>query len=134
VLHRNPDLTSYTLAVRARSGDKRYEVVDEERCYELRDDEDFDRIAFTMRALDLLRPKMTVVVYERVSDLRIERSLDPARGALGRVALVGIPPHASREHIAFEIASLAGGAERPWLVSAVLALPTQAAEAVSSAR
>lgn len=100
--------------------ERRYEYVEAEHGYELRDAEAFDRIAFAMAALRRLRPNVTVVVYERVRDLRVERGLDPASG---QVALLGIPPHASREHIAFEIASLAGMADRPWVLSALLGFP-----------
>ena len=36
----------------------------------LRDDSAFDRLAFAMRALDVLKPKnMKVVVYERIDDM-----------------------------------------------------------------
>jgi hypothetical protein len=101
---------------------KQYEIVDEQQRYELLDPEPFDRIAFAMRALSILRPRdMTVVVYPRGRGMRIERTLDPSRGPAGRFALVGIPEHASRELIAFELAALAGAADRTWVVPALLA-------------
>ncbi len=91
------------------------------RQVELRDPSSFDRIAFAMRALDRLKPKrLTVAVYSSVSSLRIESGEDlKRRGA--RWAIVGIPPHASREHIAYALVELAGIAHVPYAVASLLA-------------
>jgi hypothetical protein len=101
---------------------KRFERVDRAQRYELLDDARFDRIEFAMRALDILRPRnMKVVVYERCSGLQIERGSDYQRGAGASWAMVGVPPHASREHIAYELATLVGVAHEPWVLSRLMA-------------
>lgn len=104
-----------------RDDQDRYEIVDATRRFELHDPEPFDRLAFAMRTLELLRPKdMTVAVYPRTRDLRIDRGLEPSHGPGGSWALVGIPPHASREHIAVSLAELAGVAQHPFVVALLL--------------
>ncbi len=100
--------------------DRRYEIVEEQHGYELRDDSQFDRIAFAMRALDILKPsRMRVVVYERTTDFSIERGREPSRPGQ-RWAMVGIPPHASRERIAWGLAELAGVDHVPFMVDVIL--------------
>ena len=102
--------------------EKRFEVVDESHDFELRDAAGFDRIAFAMRALRILRPpKMKVVVYERVRDLHIEKAADLSAGPGRSYAVVGIPPHASREHIAYRLAELAGAEQVPYMVALLTA-------------
>ena len=96
--------------------DHRFEIVDEQRRFDRGDRESFDRIQFALRALRILRPDMTVALYQRRRDLHIEQSRDLERGPKFQRALVGIPPDASREHIAFALAELAGVAERPFVV------------------
>lgn len=101
--------------------ESRYELRDPRRRIEYHDLEDFDRIAFAMRALDRLRPKrMTVAVYQAVSSLRVEQGSD-FRKEGASWAIVGIPPHASREHIAYALAELAGVASVPYTVQMLLA-------------
>ncbi len=89
---------------------------------EYEDPSDFDRIAFAMRALDVLRPKrVKVAVYQAVSALQVASGRD-YRGREGAGwATVGIPPHASREHIAYALAELAGVTSVPYAVQAILA-------------
>jgi len=112
---------SYTRTVPARLHDSRFEEVDRNRRIEYHDPEEFDRIAFAMRALDRLRPKrMTVAVYAATSGLSVEQSRDLRREG-SSYAIVGIPPHASREHIAYALAELAGVASVPYAVQALLA-------------
>jgi hypothetical protein len=102
--------------------DSRHEQVDQQRRIEYRDPSEFDRIAFAMRALRRLRPKrMTVAVYPAVSSLRVEQGRDLRRGEGAKWAIVGIPPHASREHIAYALAELAGIAAVPYAVQMLLA-------------
>lgn len=104
-----------------RPRDTRYEQLDPNRRIEYRDPEDFDRIAFAMRALDRLRPKrMTVAVYKAVSAMRVEQGSDLRREGASW-AIVGIPPFASREHIAYALAELAGVASVPYTVQMLLA-------------
>lgn len=101
--------------------DSRYEQIDPWRIHEYRDPSDFDRIAFAMRALDRLRPKrMTVAVYPAVSALRVESGRDLRREG-STWAIVGIPPHASREHIAYALAELTGQRSVPYVVQMLLA-------------
>lgn len=96
-----------------RHGPYTIEVAEER--YEARSSEVFDRIAYAMALLRVLKPEMTVAVYPRRRHLLVERGQKP--GAEGeRFALVGIPPHATREHIASALAELSGDAERPFVV------------------
>jgi hypothetical protein len=105
-----------------RPRETRFEQIDPWHQLEYHDPSDFDRIAFAMRALRRLRPShMKVAVYSAVSALRVESGRDHRRGDDARWAIVGIPPHASREHIAYALASLLGVAEVPYAVQLVLA-------------
>lgn len=116
-----PLFERYNLPVPARDT-HHYELFDPQRKIEPRDYREFDRIAFAMRALQRLRPKrMTVAVYSAVSSLRIERGRDLSRSDGATWAIVGIPPHASREHIAYALVELAGVASVPYAVQALLA-------------
>lgn len=109
-----------------RPRDSRYEQVDPQRRIEYRDPEEFDRIAFAMRTLDRLRPKrLTVAVYRAVTNLRVERWRDLRREGAS-CAIVGIPPHASREHIAYALAELVGVASVPYTVQMLLSEERQA--------
>ena len=86
-------------------------------------DERFDRLKFAMRALRILRPRgMKVAVYEARFDVRVEQGRDFARGADAKAswAMVGIPPHASREHIALALAELAGVSRVPFVIDVLL--------------
>ena len=99
---------------------------------EYRDPSEFDRIAFAMRALRLLQPKrMKVAVYQASSSLQIASGEEWRRGEGATWAMVGIPPHASREHIAYALVELAGVASVPYAVRMVLA--ADAAEAAGHA-
>ena len=105
-----------------RERDTHYDELDRQRRIEYRDPSDFDRIEFAMRALRRLRPKrMTVAVYQAVSTMRIEQGRNLHHGEGGSWAIVGIPPHASREHIAFALAELAGVESVPYAVQMLLA-------------
>jgi hypothetical protein len=99
-----------------------YEKLAPRRLTEYRDESDFDRLAFAMRALHRLRTKrMRVVVYATMSTLQVEQGRDLRRGEGATFALVGIPPHASREHIAYALAELVGVASVPYAVRSLLA-------------
>jgi hypothetical protein len=98
-----------------------YEQVEARLYQEYHDPSDFDRIAFAMRALQRLRPRrLKIAVYEAVSSLQVKRGEDFGRGK-GRWAMVGIPPHASREHIAYALVELAGVSGVPYTVQMLLA-------------
>ncbi len=78
--------------------------------------EDFDRVRFALRLLDLLSPpRMTVAVYESRS-LRVEQGRDWARGADARFGVLGVPRGASRSHIVLAVAELAGVQHEPFVV------------------
>lgn len=108
--------------MRDRDDESPYVLIHEQRHLEYRDHDEFDRIAFAMRALHRLRPKrMKVAVYETVSALHVESGRDFQRGEGATWAMVGIPPHASREHIAYALAELAGVESVPYAVQMLLA-------------
>jgi hypothetical protein len=97
----------------------RYEIIDEERRFEWQSSDAFDRLAFAMRVLAILRPRMTVAVYARQRHLKIESGRDLANDPNGMWAMVGIPPNASKEHIARALAELAGCANAPFIVDLI---------------
>jgi len=102
--------------------DKRYEVQDERRAIEPASAEQFDRLAFAMRALQILAPlEMKVVVYERISAVHIESARGLSPQGNGSYALVGIGADASREHIAYRLAELAGRADVPFVLDVLCA-------------
>lgn len=78
----------------------------------------FDRIAFAMRCLAILGPRMRVAVHESRWELKVERSgpaFDPGW------AMVSIPRDASKEHIALILAELAGAAAQPYMIDTLVA-------------
>jgi hypothetical protein len=100
--------------------DHHYSYVDERRSPTPVSVERFDRLEFAMRALRFLRPRMSVAIYTRHRDLRVDRGCDLARPD-GAWAIVGIPPHASRQHIALALAELAGVEQVPFAVDLLVA-------------
>jgi len=101
--------------------DARFEQTDPRRRVEYHDSETFDRIAFAMRALDVLRPqRLRVALYRTTSTMHIEVIKDLSREGY-RVATVGIPDHASAAHIAYALAEIAGVASVPYAVQMMLA-------------
>jgi hypothetical protein len=103
----------------------RHERVEPRLQLEYRDPSEFDRIAFAMRALRLLNPRrMKVAVYPALSSLKIASGREYGRGEGATWAMVGIPPHASREHIAYALVELAGAASVPYAVQMILAAET----------
>ena len=104
-----------------RPREPQYERIDPSRDREYHDPSDFDRIAFAMRVLHRLRPRhMKVAVYSTVKGLRVESGRDHRRGEDARWAIVGIPPHASREHIAYALVELLGVASVPYAMQVLL--------------
>ena len=81
----------------------------------------FDRIAFAMRALSILRPKnLTVAVYEGRHEVEVDRGRAWGRGPGKQWAMVAIPSHASRESIVVALAELAGVADVPYVIETLL--------------
>lgn len=106
----------------AKTDPHRYELVDEERRFEASDPEHFDRVAFALRALDILNPaNMTVAVYERSGGFFVERVRDLRHGPRAMWAMLGIPPRASRAQIALTLLELAGVGHEPFLVDLLVA-------------
>jgi hypothetical protein len=100
--------------------DDHYLVVEEQRRLDQSSNEQFDRIAFAMRALRVLRPRLTVAVYPRARELHVERGRDLSGGPDASFAMLGVPPDASREHIALAIAELGDDRQSPLLVELLL--------------
>jgi hypothetical protein len=74
-------------------------------------EERFDRIAFALRAVEIVRPaRMTVAVCEGASGLRIEKGRTWGRDPEQMWAVVRVPPTASRAAIALAVSRL--GLER----------------------
>jgi hypothetical protein len=96
--------------------------IDDERRYERRDPKPFDRVAFAMRTLDVLRPRrLTVAVYPSAArSMRVERGRDLSTKA-DSWAIVGIPADASRENIALALVELAGLSDSKFLVDLLIA-------------
>ncbi len=86
--------------------------------------EDFDRVAFVHRALDVLRlePKTKVVIC-RGRHLRVDAGRAWGEGEGQRWALVSVPERASRRALALAIAGLMGSEARPWALDVLLSLP-----------
>lgn len=102
--------------------DARFEQTDPRRRVEYHDSEQFDRIAFAMRALDVLRPKrLRIALYRTSSLMQVEVLNDVTREGY-RVASVGIPDHASAAHIAYALAEIAGVTSVPYAVQMMLAV------------
>lgn len=98
------------------------------RTYE-HDDERFDRLEFTARLLARVCPtRMRVAVYERYEELRVEVGRDFGRGEGARWAMLGVPPDASRRHIALAVAELAGVARVPFMIDWLVAGAAGSAE------
>jgi hypothetical protein len=82
-------------------------------------EERFDRLAFAMRALDLVSPSRTrVAVCPGRRGVHVEAGRMWGRASL-RWAMLVVPPHASRRAIAVAVASLAEGHE-PWALDVLL--------------
>jgi hypothetical protein len=83
-------------------------------------DEPFDRVAFAMRALDLVCPSHTrVAVCPGVRGVHVEAGRAWGRASFERWAMLVVPPRASRRAIAIAVASLAEEHE-PWALDVLL--------------
>ncbi len=69
-----------------------------------------------MTILRLLKPRMTVAVYARRRLLFVERGRSPSPSGPELWALVGIPPHATKENIARTLAELCGLDQVPFFI------------------
>ncbi|HET9960070.1 MAG TPA: hypothetical protein VFQ61_36510 [Polyangiaceae bacterium] len=91
--------------------------VEREHRFEVRDPERFDRLQFAMRVLALLRPDMAVTLYEGRRRLQVTRGRDWSVGRPANWAMVAIPKDASRHHITFALAEMAGVSETAFVAS-----------------
>ena len=101
-------------------------TVQEERQYEARSSERFNRVAYAIRLLKLLNPPLRVAVYANHRRVQVERGRGV--GEEGPWALFGVPPHATRESIARALAELSGLEREPFLVDLLCAAPVEQAD------
>jgi hypothetical protein len=101
-------------------------TIQAQRRYEARSSERFDRIGYAMKLLRLLKPPMTVAVYPGSQFVHVERSRP--RTPNEPWAILGIPPHATRETIATAIAELTGRDRASFLVDLLCAGNAEAAD------
>jgi len=94
-------------------------TVQTERQFEARSAESFNRVAYAIQLLKLLNPPLTVAVYGNRGHLRVERGR--ALGEASAWALLGVPPHATRESIARALVELSGLERAPFLVDLLCA-------------
>jgi hypothetical protein len=99
--------------------EKHYELVERASEFALADHSRFDRLAYAMRVLAILRPGLKVVLYEAVHGMRIERGRKHGHPG-SHLACVGIPKHASRAHIAVGLAQLTQRDRVPYLLDVLL--------------
>ena len=85
------------------------------------DDASFDRLAFAMHALRLVKPPgMTVAVFEGRKAVQTSKGRVLRGGPNASWGMVSVPPHASRADIAVAVASLANKAEDPYVLDLIL--------------
>ena len=97
--------------------------IESERTSDESDSEEFDRAAFALRALEIVRPmKTTVAICAGMSRLRVDAGRAWGRDPGERWALVSIPNTASRRAIALALSSLLPDTlVRPYALDALLA-------------
>ena len=99
----------------------RYEVVSELRQFDRSSRGRFDRIAFALRAVELLRPAATTVMVYRSTRLHVQQGRDLRRGNHARWAMVGVPEDASAESIALALAEIDRVSAGPFVFDLALA-------------
>lgn len=88
------------------------------------DDASFDRLAFAMHAVRLVKPpEMTVAVFEGRKTVRTDRGRSFRGGPHATWGIVCVPPHASRADIAVAVASLADRSGDPFVLDLILSSP-----------
>jgi hypothetical protein len=99
----------------------RYEDRAERHRYDRSSHQRFDRLAFALRAVELLRPASTTVIVFRSQRLHVQQGRDLRRGNGARWAMVGIPSDASAESIALALADIEGVTTGPFVFDLALA-------------
>ena len=87
-------------------------------------DDSFDRSAFALQALELLRPRLTTVAVFEGSRLHVASGRAWGHGPGARWAMLAVPRTASRRAIALAVASLAR-APRPYAMELLEVLSTR---------
>jgi len=84
--------------------------------------ESFDRIAFARRALALVRPpSTTVAICAGARHVSVESGRQWGGAPAERLAVLAIPPNASRRAIAAAVLELTGaGPARPWALDVLI--------------
>lgn len=83
----------------------------------------FDRIAFTERALALVRPpRTTVAVCEGSRRVRVSAGREWGGAPDARWAIVSVPRNASRRAIASALLELTHGTPAPWSLDVLMNL------------
>ena len=91
-------------------------------------DEEFDRLAFAAKAVELLALRSTrVAICPGQSRLSVEVGRAWGAPQQGRWAMLSVPPTASRRAIALAVASLAQPAGRPYALDLLLGPAPQGA-------
>ena len=98
----------------------RYEIVSQLRQFDQSSEGRFDRLAFALRAVELLRPGSTTVIVYRSTRLHIEQGRDLRRGNHARWAIVGVPMDASAESIALALTEIEGVSAGPFVFDLAL--------------
>jgi hypothetical protein len=101
-------------------------TIQAQRRYEARSSERFDRIAYAMALLRLLRPQMTVAVYSSCRYLHVERGRRPSTHEAW--ATLGVPSHATRQSIASAVVELSGLQQKAYLTDLLCAGSLDAAD------
>jgi hypothetical protein len=96
------------------------EVVSQLRRLDRASGQSFDRIAFALRAVELLRPRATTVIVYRSSRLHLQQGRDLRRGNDAKWVIVGVPADASAESIALAITEIEGVAPVPFVFDLAL--------------
>ncbi len=94
--------------------------IEAERRFEARSTEQFDRVAYTLELLEVLKPQLTVGVYGTLRHMHVEQGRLSSKGPW---ALFGVPPHATRESIVQAVVELSGVGNAPFLVDLLSAKP-----------
>ena len=81
----------------------------------------FDRLAFAIRAIQLLRPQATDIAVYRSTHLQVLQGRDLSRGGEARWAIVGIPSNASAQAVALALLELTDLSQRPLALELTLA-------------
>lgn len=106
------------------------EHVQEEDDLAERATENFDRIAFAERALELVRPpRTTVAICEGGARVNVVAGRQWGKGPGARWAVVSVPPDASRRAVATAILGLHGGAVRAWSLDVLMAACSERSDA-----